>query len=47
MAGEDLTTDLTGTDVMPQDTEVMTGSLTSLDKILLITGILPPARFDI
>ena len=43
VVGEDLTTDLTGCNVMLQDTE-MTGSLTGLDEILSKTGKLPPAR---
>ena len=42
VAGEDPTTELTGTDVMLQDTEAMTGTLTGLDEILSTTDRLPP-----
>ena len=47
VAGEDLTTDLTGSDVMLQETEAMTGSLTGLDEILSTTDKLPPPGGDV
>ena len=46
-ASEDLTTDLTGSDVMLQDTERMTGFLTGLNEIISKTGKLPPARGNV
>jgi hypothetical protein len=51
VAGEDLTTDVTGSDVMLQETEAMTGALTGaltgLDEILSTTDKLPPAGGDV
>ena len=44
---EDLATDLTRSNVMLQETEAMTSSLTGLDKILSTTDKLTPARGDV
>ena len=43
---EDLATDLTGSNVMLQETEAMTSSMTGLDKILSTTDKLTPTRVD-
>ena len=43
VAGDDLTTDIAGSDFMLQGTEAMTGNLTGPDGILSETGMLPPA----
>ena len=44
MAGKDLTADLTGSDVMLQETEAMICSLAILDEILSTTDKLPPVE---